>query len=1137
MTSALRRIRVSGWVLAPATALVAIVIPALAYALIDRLIPGSLPLMQYVVAAAYALTATMTLLEARAALGEHDEPLLPDVDDPAALAELPTVTAIVSAYLPNEQELVADTIVHLATELRVAPGSLQIILAYNTPEDMPDVERVLCSLAELNVAFLPIRVASSHSKAENVNAALRFVRGEVTVLLDADHRPARDAAVRALRWFGSGYDIVQGRCVIRDYDESWLARIVAVEFEQIYAVAHAGRSLAFDTAVFCGTNGWWRTSVLRRIGMDEQMLTEDIDSSVRALLAGYRTVHDRSIISTELAPPTAKAWWGQRMRWAQGWFQVTLKHQAALIRSPRLSGELKLYWTYLLGWRELFPVLSLQIFALLFANTLLGRHYTWFNDPFLIITTLLTVIAGPLAALMTYRVALPSQRRALRHWFFIYAAGSLFYTTAKNTVAMVATVRELIGQRGWIVTRRSARSTRKTLATTAATALAALAVFATAPGFGAQAQAAERATLRLAPTATAMTLNGRAPSSTMSVALPHDWSSVRGILHLHWQDSQRVTPNSTLSVSIDGALVAAAPLSAGRGAIDVPIPRHAPPGHQLLIALNAQLHTRVDTQCCMPDPATGAILVLDPVRTRVSLTGYRANASPLLSDLPGSLVDVVGTHATPLIIALPTTPSDSDVRAAALIAGAVARATGAPTVPVRVVLGQTLPQFVGLPGQIVRIQPTGATRATVTRRPNGRLLLTLGGTGDGPLRAAWAIARYRPHFLVGSAARITSGFDQLVGPAPTTAAITPVIGEGTGDLTYQAAFRLPESQQLLGGKAHLELDTAFNAPAGGRVEISLNGVPLLNRNLPRQGLGQAHLSVDLVQDEADATEQRLALGRLAAGDDFLTIHSNLPAGQPVGGSGDAQVPEFRILGSSLVRYESSPRRGAGTLDLWPWPFNGTDGMAQTTVVLPAAPGAAALSWAISTIAEASRWTMTPLAPQFAIGPSSLPAGDVVVLAGDDLTTPAPLPAGAPAKPRLGVLETYASGGRHVLVAYGMRALRPLASDYAVSKVRGLAAIVARSGKITTLVRAPAASSFQKRPMAWQVPAGILVLGLLVLLAIRMRKVRKRLERLPPPRPGDPLDDDEIRAQLEDWERLVAQEGNGTKPRDDATTHP
>jgi hypothetical protein len=275
--------RVGGWLLTGATLIFGIVLPALAYALIDSVLPGSIPNLQYVVACAYGLTAMMTLLEARAALGTRDQPETAHLESLPELAELPTLTAIVSAYLPNEQELVVETIVHLATELRVAPGRLQIILAYNTPDDMPDVECVLGSLAALNVAFTPLRVPESRSKAENINAAMELVRGEVT-----DHRPARDAAVRALRWFGAGYDIVQGRCVIREHAGSWLARIVAVEFEQIYAVAHAGRSLAFDTAMFGGTNGWWRTSVLRQIGMNDQMLTEDIDSSVRALLAGHR---------------------------------------------------------------------------------------------------------------------------------------------------------------------------------------------------------------------------------------------------------------------------------------------------------------------------------------------------------------------------------------------------------------------------------------------------------------------------------------------------------------------------------------------------------------------------------------------------------------------------------------------------------------------------------------------------------------------------------------------------------------------------------------------------------------------------------------------------------------------------------
>ncbi|MFP5364568.1 MAG: cellulose biosynthesis cyclic di-GMP-binding regulatory protein BcsB [Thermoleophilia bacterium] len=1131
MRQLLGRRRLGGWPLALGAMLLAVVLPATAYTLAGSLAPATLPALQYAVAAAYALTAVMTMLEARAALGEHDAPTPAEIDDPGALAELPSVTAIVSAYLPNERDLVAETIVHLATELAVAPGRLQIILAYNTPQDLPDVEAVLASLAELNVAFTPLRVAGSRSKAQNINAALGLVRGEVTVLLDADHRPARDAAVRALRWFGAGYDIVQGRCVIREHEQGWLARLVAVEFEQIYAVSHAGRSLAFDTAMFCGTNGWWRTSVLRQIGMNEEMLTEDIDSSVRALLAGVRTVHDRSVISTELAPPSPAAWWGQRMRWAQGWFQVTLRHQAAILRSPHLTTELKLYWTYLLGWRELFPLLSLQIFALLAADVLLAREFSWFFDPFLLVTTVLTLVAGPLAAWSTYRVALPAQRRALRGTFVLYAAGSLLYTTAKNTVAIVAIFRELVGQRGWVVTRRGAAARPAPAATAAAAALLAAAGLIAAPAPGAAAAPAERASFPLAPLMSATTLQGRAPVATATIPLPGDWRTVSGTLRLRWQASPAVTPNSTLGVRIDGALLAVRALSAGRGAIDVPVASHRVAGKRLLVEIEGQLHARVDAQCCLPDPATGAIVVLDARRSRMTLAGRRSTGEPLLAELPGTLVDALGERATPLYLALPARPTGDELRAAALAAGAVARATRTRTVPIKVLLGAPPQRLLTLDAQVVRIIGRGSPRVAVRRRADGRLIVTLNGRGAAVVRAAWALARPRAPFLPGSAAAVRTPFAPRPAPVAVRAPIAPAGLRGTGPLLVSAGFRLPEARELTTDKARLELDLGVSAPAGGRIEIALNNWPLVTRNLPRQGPGRLRVALDLVRDPVDAIDHRVALASFVPGDNFLAIRADLPAGQPVGGAGDAQPPEVRVLATSGVRYASRPRRGAATLALWPWPYATAPAMAGTTVVLPAAPDESELAWALWTVAEASRWTGAPAAPRFAVAPAALPGGDVVVLA-RGLRAPVELPAGAPAAPRNGLLETYASGGRRLLVAYGVRALRPLGAGYYAGRVRGAAAVVGADGTARTVVDAPRPPAFERRPLPWKVPAAILVGSVLALIGLRVRSLRRRLRDLPPPPPA-PTPDPDVVTHLAEWERLVAEHGNGGQQRDDA----
>jgi cellulose synthase/poly-beta-1,6-N-acetylglucosamine synthase-like glycosyltransferase len=104
------------------------------------------------------------------------------------------------------------------------------------------VEQALRRIAARDPRFVPYRVEGSTSKAQNVNAALSVVTGEFVGVFDADHHPAPGAFDRAWRWLSSGYDVVQGHCVIRNGDASWVARTVAVEFEGIYAVSHPGRA-------------------------------------------------------------------------------------------------------------------------------------------------------------------------------------------------------------------------------------------------------------------------------------------------------------------------------------------------------------------------------------------------------------------------------------------------------------------------------------------------------------------------------------------------------------------------------------------------------------------------------------------------------------------------------------------------------------------------------------------------------------------------------------------------------------------------------------------------------------------------------------------------------------------------------
>jgi cellulose synthase/poly-beta-1,6-N-acetylglucosamine synthase-like glycosyltransferase len=395
-------------------------------------------------------TAILIMIEGFLALRRIDPPEQPG-------APYPTASAVIAAYLPNESATVIETV---EAFLRLEyPGELQVILAYNTPRDMP-VEATLQEIARRDPRFLPRRVDASTSKAQNVNAALTEVTGEFVGVFDADHHPDPDSFSRAWRWLSNGYDIVQGHCLVRNGDASWVARMVAVEFEAMYAVSHPGRARLHGFGVFGGSNGYWKTDLLLRTRMHGFMLTEDIDSSIRVVEAGYKIASDPYLVSRELAPVTMKALWHQRLRWAQGWFQVSYKHIDRGLKSPRLTLRQKLGMLHLLGWRELFPWLSLQILPILFYWVWWrGDRLNWFVWLF-VLTTLVMLSNQPAQICFAYRLADPEIRRR-KGWFWFYLGASvLFYMEFKNLISRVAQIKEMMRERRWVVTPRTRKKER-----------------------------------------------------------------------------------------------------------------------------------------------------------------------------------------------------------------------------------------------------------------------------------------------------------------------------------------------------------------------------------------------------------------------------------------------------------------------------------------------------------------------------------------------------------------------------------------------------------------------------------------------------------------------------------------------------
>jgi cellulose synthase/poly-beta-1,6-N-acetylglucosamine synthase-like glycosyltransferase len=260
---------------------------------------------------------------------------------PTPDADLGKLDIVVVAYLPNEQDIIMDRIYYLLEKVVYPRDKLCINIIYNTPYSIGPLESEMHDLTLKHPELRVIKVPSSKSKADNLNYYCSLDTGaDVTAIFDCDHYPHPYGPRWAMERLTTDkkVDIVQGRCVIFNAAANIMTSMIAVEFDKIYAVSHPGRSAMFDFGLFCGSNGFWRTSLLRKLKMDTSMLTEDIDSALRAFGSGSNTVHDLNVVSFELAPTTWPAFWKQRLRWSQGWVQASFRH-IKLVWTPAEEGK------------------------------------------------------------------------------------------------------------------------------------------------------------------------------------------------------------------------------------------------------------------------------------------------------------------------------------------------------------------------------------------------------------------------------------------------------------------------------------------------------------------------------------------------------------------------------------------------------------------------------------------------------------------------------------------------------------------------------------------------------------------------------------------------------------------------------
>jgi cellulose synthase/poly-beta-1,6-N-acetylglucosamine synthase-like glycosyltransferase len=172
-------------------------------------------------------------------------------------------------------------------------------------------------------------------KAGALAAGLTVAKGELLAIFDADFVPEPDFLRQAVAPFADPtVGMVQARWTHLNADQSLLTASQGIYLDGHFLIEQAARNTSGRWINFNGTAGVWRKSaIVAAGGWQADTLTEDMDLSYRAQLAGWRFVYLPQLTCPAELPPTVGAFKSQQHRWTKGSIQTARKLLPAVLRA------------------------------------------------------------------------------------------------------------------------------------------------------------------------------------------------------------------------------------------------------------------------------------------------------------------------------------------------------------------------------------------------------------------------------------------------------------------------------------------------------------------------------------------------------------------------------------------------------------------------------------------------------------------------------------------------------------------------------------------------------------------------------------------------------------------------------------
>jgi cellulose synthase/poly-beta-1,6-N-acetylglucosamine synthase-like glycosyltransferase len=266
-----------------------------------------------------------------------------DPRPPGALEPLPVVTVQLPLY---NEVYVVERLLDAVMELDYPRELLEVQVLDDSDDETREVARAAVDLYRrrgYDVLYLP-RDHRKGYKAGALQAGLDRARGEFLLILDADFVPPPDLIRRCIPHFsGADVGLVQARWDHLNRNFSLLTRIQAIFLDGHFVIEHTARNRSGRFFNFNGTAGIWRRRCLEEAGgWQSDTLTEDLDVSYRAQLAGWRFVYLKDVAVPAEVPVDMNGFKTQQHRWTKGSIQTGRKLLPEILRSafpPKVKVE------------------------------------------------------------------------------------------------------------------------------------------------------------------------------------------------------------------------------------------------------------------------------------------------------------------------------------------------------------------------------------------------------------------------------------------------------------------------------------------------------------------------------------------------------------------------------------------------------------------------------------------------------------------------------------------------------------------------------------------------------------------------------------------------------------------------------